>query len=119
MNLPPINRFRHARSTKVICPTSYCSQGLMRAQCVRSQSRRLSTCSEGKRLPSCWFAMIGTRSDQYFGHVQQFYHHLNVNVSCLPCCHISSNHSKMPSENAIMNFNILIYNLSLCRSVVC
>ena len=118
MVLPSIEHSRHTRAHKVQCPSSHCSQGLMQAQCSPNQQCR----SLGRQLPSCWFAMGTTSYSTDFGMrqlVTNYYHHTNIDMACLPCCHLSSNHSKMPGKIFMTIVQILIGCLSLFTSIEC
>ena len=52
VSLPKLEHSRQSRSHKVLCPTRYCETGLMQAMCIPDQR-----CDNGRRLPSCWFAL--------------------------------------------------------------
>ena len=111
MILPSVEHSRHTRNTNIHrheCPNSYCQQGLMQAQCSPNQQ-----CGSGKILPSCWFA-IGTTAystdGSHRGLVTSYYHHTNIDVACIPCCHLDSNYSKMPSK---INFYVFLAIVSI------
>ena len=96
MILPSIEHSRQTRAIRHECPNSNCQNGLMQAQCSPNQQ-----CGSGKKLPSCWFAMGTTTYSTHGSHrqlVTSYYHHTNINVACIPCCHLSSYNSKMPSK---------------------
>jgi len=104
MILPAMKHSRRVRNInihRVPCPSSHCSQGLMQAQCSPNQD-----CGSGRMLPSCWFGMGTTSYSTIFGDrrlITNYYHHTNIDVACLPCCALSSNHSKMPTCSAILS----------------
>ena len=95
------------------CPTNYCSQGLMQAQCSPDLQ-----CGSGRMIPSFWFDLVtqsyATDFEQHPRLMTNYYHDKNFNLACLPCCHLSSNHPKIPSEietKAHIIFNNLKFSL--------
>ena len=115
MVLPQMEHSRQTRAHRVQCPSRHCKQGLMQAQCSPNKD-----CERfGRKLPSCWFALGTTAYSTDSGTrelVTNYYHHTNIHMACLPCCHLSSssnpnvmitNHPKMPGTTLM----IIIINL--------
>ena len=104
MTLPSMEHSRQTRALKTSCPMSYCEDDLQQAQCSTRN------CPGDRVLPSCWFAMdYGTtmyfsdprfRDNPKFGRLH-YLHHTNRDLSCLPCCQLSSYVSRMPSKIVI------------------
>ena len=75
------------------CPTSYCSHGLMQAQCTQIGKCDWLDLSSG----------VGTQSyvtdfTQHPRLITNYYYHENADFDCLPCCVISSNDPRVPSK---------------------
>ena len=89
----PIEFSSQARVSQKSCKRDYCdgpsnipADYHMAAQCTGSLG-----CPNHRNLPSCWY-MMGTTSVSY----QYYYHYVNTEMSCLPCCQFTSNEAKMP-----------------------
>ena len=101
------------------CPSSYCSEGSMLAQCWPGGNCR----SLGGKLSNKWFS-IGTtsytaNSGRGQRYITSYYHPRNSDMDCLPCCMIRSNHSKMPSKNSLIVSHILTGHLRMYWCSVC
>ena len=73
----------------------------MQAQC--SPNKHCESFVEQR--PHHWFEMgtvsYSTNYDQRY-LIQNYYHYTNVDMSCLPCCHLGSKNYRMPGKTCII-----------------